>query len=304
MIELQYFKHDHIQKLISWISTPEFLLQWAGPAFTFPLTKEQIERYIEKANTDVSDAYVYSVVLQKTGHVIGHISLANIDREHKSARVGKVLVGDQGVRGKGIGYLMMTEIVKIAFEQLNLHRVSLGVFDFNTSAIACYQKVGFKKEGLLRDCRKMGDHYWSLWEMSILAPEWDEAQKMLATVEANGSLRSHIQALEEQLLTPTVRTSPTELNKLLADDFFEFGSSGNVWTKSDCLDDGGLTVRDMELYDFTLHPLSTDVVLTTYKINDATRKQTTLRSSIWKYKKGHWQMYFHQGTPTDSKIIF
>lgn len=175
MIELQYFDREHIPTLIRWIPSPEFLLQWAGPAFHFPLTEEQIDRYIEKANTDTSDTYVYSVILKETGQIIGHISLAHIDREHKSARVGKVLIGDKSVRGKGLGYLMMTEIVKIAFEQLNLHRVSLGVFDFNTSAIACYEKVGFKKEGLLRDCRKMGDKYWSLWEMSILAPEWFEA---------------------------------------------------------------------------------------------------------------------------------
>jgi RimJ/RimL family protein N-acetyltransferase len=40
------------------------------------------------------------------------------------------------------------------------------------SAIVCYEKVGFKKEGLLRDSRKNGDEYWSLWEMSILENEF------------------------------------------------------------------------------------------------------------------------------------
>lgn len=67
---------------------------------------------------------------------------------------------------------MMKAILKVAFEELNLHRVSLGVFDFNVSAIACYEKAGFTKEGLLRDSRKNGDEYWNLWEMSILENEW------------------------------------------------------------------------------------------------------------------------------------
>jgi RimJ/RimL family protein N-acetyltransferase len=67
---------------------------------------------------------------------------------------------------------MIKEILKIAFDELQLHRVSLGVFDFNFSAIACYEKAGFIKEGLLRDSRKNGDEYWSLWEMSILENEW------------------------------------------------------------------------------------------------------------------------------------
>ncbi|HZH58732.1 MAG TPA: GNAT family protein [Metabacillus sp.] len=177
MIELNYFDRSHIPILISWIKTPEFLLQWAGPTFHFPLTEQQIEKYIENANFDMSNSLVYSVLLLETGDVVGHIALTNIDREHKSARLGKVLIGDQRVRGKGIGYLMVSEVLKIAFEQLNLHRVSLGVFDFNTSAIACYEKAGFKKEGLLRECRKIENQYWSLWEMSILAREWQEITK-------------------------------------------------------------------------------------------------------------------------------
>ncbi len=56
------------------------------------------------------------------------------------------------------------EILKVAFDELHLHRVSLGVFDFNSSAIACYEKAGFKKESLRRESRKIGEEYWSLWE--------------------------------------------------------------------------------------------------------------------------------------------
>jgi RimJ/RimL family protein N-acetyltransferase len=76
------------------------------------------------------------------------------------------------MRGQGIGRLMIEEILKIAFRELKLHRVSLGVFDFNKSAIACYEKAGFVKEGLLRDSVRMGNEYWNLWEMSILESEW------------------------------------------------------------------------------------------------------------------------------------
>lgn len=99
------------------------------------------------------------------------ISLSKIDRKNKSARIGKVLVA-KDMRGQGIGQRMIQEILKIAFEEIKLHQVSLGVFDFNHSAIACYEKVGFQKEGLLRECRRMGDQYWSQWEMSILDDEW------------------------------------------------------------------------------------------------------------------------------------
>ncbi|WP_270583587.1 GNAT family N-acetyltransferase [Bacillus smithii] len=174
MIELEYFERPDFNQLIRWIDSPEFLLQWGGPQFDYPLNESQLEKYIENANRDTSDTLVYKVIHKETGNVIGHISLGKIDRKNKSARIGKVLVGEKNLRGQGIGSLMVKELLKIAFEELKLHRVSLGVFDFNKSAIACYEKVGFKKEGLLRDCRKIGNDYWSLWEMSILEQEWSD----------------------------------------------------------------------------------------------------------------------------------
>jgi RimJ/RimL family protein N-acetyltransferase len=172
MVELNFFEQSDFKQLIDWIESPQFLLQWGGPAFDFPLTINQLEKYIENANSDNSDTLIYKVIEKETKNVIGHISLGRIDRKNKSARVGKVLVGDKNVRGKGIGQQMIKQILNIAFDELHLHRVNLGVYDFNVPAIACYEKAGFIKEGLLRDSAKNGDEYWSSWEMSILENEW------------------------------------------------------------------------------------------------------------------------------------
>jgi hypothetical protein len=54
------------------------------------------------------------------------------------------------------------------------------------------------------------------------------------------SLNEHLWQLEEQLLKPEIRISPANIENLLADDFFEFGSSGNVWYKKDCIGEGSI----------------------------------------------------------------
>lgn len=172
MIRLEPFDRDDFAQLIEWADSPEFLLQWGGPGFDYPLDEQQLEKYLANSNHADAEKWIYKVVEAQTGEVVGHISLGAIDRKNRSARIGKVLVGDKNKRGKGIGTWMMREILRIAFEELQLHRVSLGVFDFNQSAIATYEKVGFVKEGLLRDCRKMGDSFWSLIEMSMLEEEY------------------------------------------------------------------------------------------------------------------------------------
>ncbi|NMP23687.1 GNAT family N-acetyltransferase [Sulfobacillus sp. DSM 109850] len=172
MVELQYFERSDFPQLVAWVTSPEFLLQWGGPGFDYPLDEPQLEQYVLEANRPGSKVLVFRGFDTESGKVVGHISLGQIDRKNQSGRIGKVLVGDPAMRGKGIGQSMIRQTLDIAFDGLQLHRVSLGVFDFNHSAIEMYRKVGFTLEGVLRDARKIGDDYWNLCEMSILAHEW------------------------------------------------------------------------------------------------------------------------------------
>lgn len=90
--------------------------------------------------------------------------------------------------------------------------------------------------------------------------------------------------LEEKLLTPEIRTSDKELSNLLAEDFFEIGSSGQLWRLKDGMDSSGIGVVRMQLSDFEIHPLSENIILTTFKIFNEEKQQHSLRSSIWNYE--------------------
>lgn len=112
-------------------------------------------------------------------------------------------------------------------------------------------------------------------------------------------LKECIKKLEEKLLTPEVRSSRTELKKLLADEFFEFGSSGRVLYQDEDFEEGGIGIIKVTLSDFDIHPLSENIVLATYRTFNELTNQHALRSSIWKLNEGVWKMVFHQGTKTD-----
>ncbi|MBY0097946.1 DUF4440 domain-containing protein [Mesobacillus maritimus] len=121
-------------------------------------------------------------------------------------------------------------------------------------------------------------------------------------MKTNDELKNHIRQLEEKLLTPEVRSSKSELEKLLADDFFEIGSSGKVLYKDEEIAEAGIGVVKMKLSDFELNTLSENLVLATYRIFNELNNQHSLRSSIWKRNEGVWKMVFHQGTKTDPSI--
>jgi hypothetical protein len=104
-----------------------------------------------------------------------------------------------------------------------------------------------------------------------------------------------IRDLENRLLTPAVRASAEELERLLSDEFVEFGSSGRVYTKSDTIE---ALVADPSINanvrDSRVLIVAPGVVLATY------RSGTSLRSSLWRRERDAWRIVFHQGTRSDA----
>ena len=184
MVRLEYFERADFDQLIAWITDERLLTNWAGSMFRFPLTQEGLEWYIKGTNDfPNSDAYLYKAIDTATGSVVGHISLGNISTKNNAARITRVLVGDTAARGKGYCRYMIQEVLRIGFDNLKLHRISLGVYDFNTAAIRCYERSGFVHEGLQRDVLKYKDEWWSLIEMGILENEWKALQVSEATIK-------------------------------------------------------------------------------------------------------------------------
>jgi hypothetical protein len=107
-------------------------------------------------------------------------------------------------------------------------------------------------------------------------------------------LADEIRLLEEQLLRANVRESADRLDALLADDFVEFGSSGTVYSKAQCV--SALLAEPVRrsstaaLNDFRTLELSPHIVLATYRLGQS------LRSSLWRRESKGWRIVFHQGT--------
>ncbi len=89
------------------------------------------------------------------------------------------------------------------------------------------------------------------------------------------TLKNHIQQLEEHLIKPVHRVNPEEISPLIDEGFVEFGSSGHIWYKKDCVSSEGMTPRELTLLDFQLRSLSDTVVLATYLIKDVSQTTET-----------------------------
>ncbi len=121
---------------------------------------------------------------------------------------------------------------------------------------------------------------------------------MAPAADLSAADRTTLVALEQAMWREATRFDPDFMERHLAPEFFEFGRSGRVWSRTAIIAMPAEPI-DATLSHLTLHPLDADTVLVTY--DSAPRSGDVLehahRSSLWTRHDGRWQLRFHQGTP-------
>jgi RimJ/RimL family protein N-acetyltransferase len=187
MIELQPFGRDDFLRLIGWVPDARSLMTWAGPIFHYPLDVPQLETCLEGAQGETPKRRIWKGVDRTCGGTIGHIEIDRIDRAAQSGVLSRVLIGETSLRGRGLGRELVAQAVTRGFDELVLKEISLAVFDFNASAIRCYQAIGFRQFDEKKQAVRIGDEAWTVLFMRIRRNEWTPA----ATTQVQPSAIAH-----------------------------------------------------------------------------------------------------------------
>ena len=156
-----------------WMRDSEFVrLLDADPArlFSVDKNKEWYEKnLVEEQKNDELFLLIRTLEEDRT---IGLIGLDGIRWTHGDAWIG-IGLGEREYWGKGYGTDAMRILLRYAFEELNLHRLSLSVFEYNPRAIRSYEKVGFIVEGSARQFLNRDGQRYDMIFMGILREEWE-----------------------------------------------------------------------------------------------------------------------------------
>ncbi len=139
------------------------------------ISEKKLREMMEKRMEQGPERYGFSIRTLEDDRLIGGIGLYLPEVHGRDAFVG-IVIGEREFWGRGFGTDAMRLILRYAFTELNLHRVSLGVHDYNPRALRSYEKAGFRIEGRTRkDVQREGKRSSSLW-MGILRREWMQMQ--------------------------------------------------------------------------------------------------------------------------------
>ena len=158
----------------TWRKDSEYMrLLDLGPAT--PFSAKKIEEWVKKEMEESNTNSFFMIQDKATDRLIGEIGLGGTCWNHGDTYVG-IGIGERELWGKGYGTDAMRVILRYAFTELNLHRVSLDVFEYNPRGIRSYEKAGFKVEGRRRGTLNRDGRRWDEYFMGILRSEWEQSQ--------------------------------------------------------------------------------------------------------------------------------
>jgi RimJ/RimL family protein N-acetyltransferase len=153
-LELVPLDRPHLARTREWANDPELMRLMDRKQ---PVLPAEHEAWFLSLARRADCAYFAIETLEGRAH-IGNAWLWDIDRRHRKAEL-RVVVGDRGARGQGLGAEAIDRLCRYAFDKQGLHRVYAYVLGSNPSARRAFERAGFTLEGTLRDDRWAVDRF-------------------------------------------------------------------------------------------------------------------------------------------------
>jgi RimJ/RimL family protein N-acetyltransferase len=169
-LRLTALRPDDLSSIARWHEDAAFMRLFdARPAS--PRDEATLARWLEEHQKS-TEAFVFGIRPLEADTLLGYAELDGILWNHQTGWV-TIGIGDPAQRGKGYGREALTLVLRFAFQEVNLHRVQLTVFAYNAPAIALYEKIGFRLEGVLREFMHRDGRRYDMYLYGLLRQEWE-----------------------------------------------------------------------------------------------------------------------------------
>src|SRR5699024_1471031 len=164
-VRIRKFKEKDIPNKIKWINNSENN-QYLH--YDLPLEYEKTLNWFKK-NKDRRDRY--DGIIEVNNIPVGLIGLLSIDMKNSKAEY-YIALGETKYKRKGIAKLVSSKLLEYAFKEIGINKIYLFTEVENKSAQKLFERVGFKKEGLLKEDIKNGDEFADRYAYGICKKDY------------------------------------------------------------------------------------------------------------------------------------
>ncbi|WP_036843046.1 GNAT family N-acetyltransferase [Pontibacillus marinus] len=170
-ISLTALHKEDLPHIVKWHQDATFLRLLDAVAAK-PKTLQEIEKWYEN-NRNSNNGYLFGI-RDHEEQLLGYVELDGILWNQRNGWLSIAIGADH--QGKGLGKEAMQLLLRFAFDELNLHRVQLTVFENNDRAIRLYESLGFTKEGAHREFLYRDGKNYDMFLYGLLRREWDQTK--------------------------------------------------------------------------------------------------------------------------------
>jgi [ribosomal protein S5]-alanine N-acetyltransferase len=147
-VRLRPLREDDADDLFALQSDARVMRYWSHPPWT---EREQAVQRIKQLARDLKTSEFYPWAVTKAGHdaLIGTVSVFAVNHEQRRAEIGYAL--SSSCWGLGYASEMLRAAIEFAFGPLDLARLEADIDPRNTASCRLIERVGFVREGLLRE---------------------------------------------------------------------------------------------------------------------------------------------------------
>jgi RimJ/RimL family protein N-acetyltransferase len=138
--------------------------------------KEWLEKDLEHLQNAYPSDLFFSIRTLEDDRLIGFTGFFDLYWQQGDSLIA-IALGDRADWGKGYGTDAMRLMLRYAFTELNLRRVTLIVFEYNPRAIRSYEKAGFVMEGRIRGAMQREGKRWDFLFMGVLREDWERENR-------------------------------------------------------------------------------------------------------------------------------
>ncbi len=177
LVRLAPVDYDHDPEVESrWTHNPLYL-RMLSPEPALPLSPEQIKKKYEKLEKKAEEnqnLFHFAIrTLEPDDRLIGFVELYWIEWAQGNAMI-RLGIGDPQDWGQGFGTDTLNLMLRYAFGELNLRRLTAYIPEYNQAALGLFGRLGFVEEVRRREALNRDGRRWDMLHYGILRDEWRE----------------------------------------------------------------------------------------------------------------------------------
>jgi ribosomal-protein-alanine N-acetyltransferase len=168
-VVLRWISEDDIDSLYEIFSSPQVMRYWSSPPLGDREAAAELQREIAGGN-ESEKMFKWGIALRDSNTVIGTTTLFNLSLDNGRAELGYAMAHAHW--GKGYMNEALTGLVSHAFEVMKLRRLEADVDPRNAASIRTLERLGFQREGFLRERWHVNGEIQDAFFYGLLRREW------------------------------------------------------------------------------------------------------------------------------------